>query len=92
MRITVQNWNFGIERELGQNLLIEIDYVGSKGTRLNRRENTNTAEPNGPGALIQLSSIPAQPINPLTGQPFLPDPIANAGLRERFRRLVPMRP
>jgi Carboxypeptidase regulatory-like domain/TonB-dependent Receptor Plug Domain len=86
----MQNWNFGIQREFGRNLLIEIEYVGSKGTRLNRRENTNTAEPNGPGALIQLSSIPAQPINPLTGQPFLSDPIANAGLRERFRRLVPI--
>lgn len=86
----VQNWNFGVQREFGQNLLIEVNYVGSKGTRLNRRENTNTAEPNGPDAFIQLSSIPAQPINPLTGQPFLPDPIANAGLRARFRRLVPI--
>jgi len=86
----VQNWNFGIEREFGQNFLLDIEYVGSKGTRLNRRENTNTAEPNGPGALIQLSSIPAQPINPLTGQPFFSDPVANAGLRERFRRLVPI--
>ncbi|HYR86049.1 MAG TPA: carboxypeptidase regulatory-like domain-containing protein [Terriglobia bacterium] len=86
----VQNWNFGIQREFGQNFLLEVDYVGSKGTRLNRRENTNTAEPNGPGALIQLSSIPVQPINPLTGQPFLSDPIANAGLAPRFRRLVPI--
>jgi hypothetical protein len=86
----VQNWNFGIQREFGQNFLVEVSYVGSKGTRLNRRENTNTAEPNGPGALIQTSSIPAQPINPLTGQPFLSDPVANAGLRERFRRLVPV--
>ena len=86
----VQNWNFGIQRELGRNFMIEADYVGSKGTRLNRRENTNTAEPNGPDALIQASSVPAQPINPLTGQPFLSDPVANAGLRERFRRLVPV--
>ncbi len=86
----VQHWNFGIQRELGKNYLFEIAYVASKGTRLNRRENTNSAEPNGPFASIQLSSIPAQPINPLTGQPFLPDPIANAGLRARFRRLVPI--
>src|SRR5437867_2119295 len=86
----VQNWNFGIQRELGRNFMIEADYVGSKGTRLNRRENTNTAEPNGPDALIQASSVPTQPINPLTGQPFLSDPVANAGLRERFRRLVPV--
>ena len=28
-------------------MVIEIGYVGTKGTRLNRRENTNTAEPLG---------------------------------------------
>ena len=86
----MQNWNFGIQREFGPNFLLDVEYVGSKGTRLNRRENTNTAEPNGPDALIQMSSIPAQPINPLTGQPFFSDPVENAGVRERFRRLVPL--
>ncbi len=85
----VQHWNFGIQRELPGNILLEMSYVGSKGTRLNRRENTNSAEPNGPSARVQLSSIPAQPLNPVTGQPFSSDPVENAGLRSRFRRLVP---
>ncbi len=85
----VQHWNVGIQRELPGNILLEMSYVGSKGTRLNRRENTNSAEPNGPGAVVPLSAVPAQPLNPITGQPFDPDPVANAGLRARFRRLVP---
>ena len=85
----VQHWNFGIERELPGNVLFEIAYVGNKGTRLNRRENTNTAEPNGPFATVQLKDIPAQPLNPVTGLPFDPDPAENAALRARFRRLVP---
>jgi len=85
----IQQWNFGIQRELPANILLEIGYVGSKGTRLNRRENTNTAEPDGPYATVHLSDIPAQPINPITGLPFSPDPVVNASLRPRFRRIVP---
>jgi Carboxypeptidase regulatory-like domain/TonB-dependent Receptor Plug Domain/TonB dependent receptor len=85
----VQHWNFGFQRELPGNILVEASYVGSKGTRLNRRENTNTAEPNGPSARVPLSAIPAQPLNPVTGAPFSADPFENAGLRSRFRRLVP---
>ena len=86
----IQHWNFGIQREFLGNLLVEAAYVGSKGTRLNRRANTNSAEPNGPFATIQLRDVPAQPINPVTGLPFNPDPVENAGLRTRFRRLVPL--
>jgi len=85
----VQHWNFGIQRELKGGWLVEAAYVGSKGTRLNRRENTNSAEPNGPGATVPLSAVPAQPLNPITGQPFHPNPLENASLRPRFRRLVP---
>ncbi len=85
----VQHWNFGIEREIPGNILIDMAYVGNKGTRLNRRENSNTAEPNGPSAVVQLKDVPAQPLNPVTGLPFDPDPVENAALRARFRRLVP---
>jgi hypothetical protein len=86
----IQHWNFGIQREFPGSVLVDVAYVGSKGTRLNRRENTNSAEPNGPFATVQLRDVPAQPLNPITGQPFNPDPVENAGLRTRFRRLVPI--
>lgn len=73
----VQSWNFGIQRELPGNMVFEIAYVGTKGTRLNRRENTNTAEPLGPRAVW----------GNLTNNPNVPDNIGNG--RNQFRRLVP---
>ncbi len=30
----VQQYNFGVQRELGENLMLEVRYVGSKGTKL----------------------------------------------------------
>ncbi len=73
----IQSWNFGIQRELPGNLLVEVGYVGTKGTRLNRRENTNTAEPLGPHAVWgNLGNDPRVPSNIGSG-------------RNQFRRLVP---
>jgi hypothetical protein len=34
----LQNWNFGIQRQLPGNTVVEIAYVGNKATRLNRRQ------------------------------------------------------
>ena len=46
----VQQWNFGLQQELGWNSLLEISYAGSKGTRLyefrNANQSTPTADPN----------------------------------------------
>ena len=73
----IQSWNFGIQRELPGNMLVEASYVGTKGTRLNRRENTNTAEPLGFRATW----------GNLDNNPNVP---TNIGLgRNQFRRLVP---
>jgi carboxypeptidase family protein len=85
----IQQWNFGIERELPGNILLEVAYVGNKGTRLNRRENSNSAEPDGPFATVKLSDVPAIPISPITGKPFTTDPVELGDLRPRLRRLVP---
>jgi hypothetical protein len=41
----IQQWNFGIQRRLGQSRVAEIDYVGSKGTRLIDSRNINQAAP-----------------------------------------------
>ncbi len=30
----MQTWNFGMQRELGGNILVDVNYVGTKGTHL----------------------------------------------------------
>ncbi len=37
----VQNWNFSIQRELDNNTVLELRYVGTKGTKLIRTANIN---------------------------------------------------
>jgi hypothetical protein len=48
----VQNWNFGIQRSLFDRYLLEVRYVGSKGTHLPRNIEANPAV-YGPGATAQ---------------------------------------
>jgi hypothetical protein len=48
----MQQWNFGVQRQFGNSLVAEVSYAGSKGTRLNRRENFNTREPRSSSATI----------------------------------------
>jgi Carboxypeptidase regulatory-like domain/TonB-dependent Receptor Plug Domain/TonB dependent receptor len=54
----VQHWNFGVQQQLGNNFVAEVTYAGSKGTRLNRRENFNTREPRSSNAIIPTSVNP----------------------------------
>jgi hypothetical protein len=44
----MQNWNFGIEQQFAQDLLVQINYQGSKGTHLGSFLSTNDPPP-GPG-------------------------------------------
>jgi hypothetical protein len=44
----MQNWNFGIEHQLTQSMLLEINYQGAKGTHLTSFLSTNDPPP-GPG-------------------------------------------
>lgn len=43
-----QHWNFTIQRELGSDMAFEIGYVGTKGSRLLQRFDSNAPDP-GPG-------------------------------------------
>jgi hypothetical protein len=41
----MQQWNFGIERELGKDTVLQVTYAGSKGTKLFTFYNGNQADP-----------------------------------------------
>jgi hypothetical protein len=46
-----QDWNIGIQQTLPHNYVLELDYVGIKGTRLDIVENPNQLPPNSPATL-----------------------------------------
>jgi carboxypeptidase family protein len=57
-----QNWNFGIQREAYHDLLVEINYVGAKGTRLLRVVDGNPPQPSRVAALEKFC-VPTNPQN-----------------------------
>jgi hypothetical protein len=66
-----QSWNFGIQRDLPGNVTMEVNYVGSKATRLLRLVDGNPPQP---ALVAQLEAfcVPTNPkntgLNTLTGQ------------------------
>jgi hypothetical protein len=75
----MQNWNFGVEHQLTQSLLLELNYQGAKGTHLSSFLSTNDPAP-GPGdpnprrpfpiagALSELKMIATSRYNGLTAK------------------------
>jgi hypothetical protein len=55
-----QNWNFGIQQEFFHNVVVETDYVGSKGTRLLRLVDGNPPQPALVSQLIGLGVPPQE--------------------------------
>jgi len=53
----VQNFSLGIQRQLGSNFLFEVDYVGSKGTRLLQRVEKNPFQGWNGDCLPNLSEV-----------------------------------
>ena len=74
----IQSWNFGIQRQLPGNVIVELAYAGSKGTRLHRQIVKNLAEPLGPNAVI----------GNLLNDPTIPAGIGDS--KNQLRRLVPV--
>lgn len=54
----VQQWNFGIQRELPAATAVSVSYVGNKGTHLERRYQGNPALPPGPGSIAARRRYP----------------------------------
>jgi hypothetical protein len=73
----VQSWNFTVQKELPGSIVVEAAYIGTKSTRLQRQEQSNTAEPLGFRATIP----------DLTNNTTIPDNVGSGG-RNQFRRLV----
>ena len=77
----VQIWNLNIQRELKADLLLNLDYTGTKGTRLDVLE-----APNRTASRASQSSVP-----PFYFETSQADSIAHAGtvrLRKRLRHGV----
>jgi hypothetical protein len=57
-----QSWNFGIQRDLPGSVIVELNYVGSKGTRLLRLVDGNPPQP---ALLTPLEAfcVPSNPAN-----------------------------
>jgi len=57
-----QSWNFGVQRELPGRVTMEVNYVGSKGTRLLRLVDGNPPQP---ALVAQLEAfcVPTNPLN-----------------------------
>ena len=74
----IQVWNLSIQRQLPGQMMFEIGYSGSKGTRLHRQIVLNLAEPLGPDAVIP----------DLLNDPTIPAGIGDS--KNQMRRLIPI--
>ena len=63
----VQLWSFGVQRELGSNYLAELNYVGSKGTRLFQRVETNPFQGWNSDCVANLAGVYQSPPPPTMG-------------------------
>ena len=60
-----QRWSLGVQRELPGNILVDVGYVGSKGTKLFLTEQLNPTVPSGLRVIPQTNSpIPAARLQP----------------------------
>ncbi len=72
----VQQWSFGIQRELPKGLFVEADYVGTKSTHLNTLRDLNQPFNDG----VHVLTANGQPIRPYPtlGQIEYRDPLGNS--------------
>jgi len=54
----IQQWNFGVHRELVPSVALKLSYVGNKGTHLERRFESNAALPPAAGAIASRRRYP----------------------------------
>ncbi len=69
-----QQWSFGVQRELSPSVVVNLAYVGSKGTHLTVERQINQLHP------LPLSENPFGPNEPLTNTDCTLNPTANSGV------------
>jgi hypothetical protein len=60
-RSYMQQWSFGVQRELARNLFLQVDYVGSKGTHLLTLSDLNQFVNNGQQIVFNVKHQPTLP-------------------------------
>ena len=63
----VQQWNFGVQRELPGNIQVEVNYVGVKGNHLHRVVDGNAPDPAKIAALRTVCQDPSNPFGCVDG-------------------------
>ncbi len=73
----VQQWNFGIQQELASDLILDVSYVGNKGTKLAAFSNLNQR-----AVLFNAAGVPSAGNRPLAGNNINGDVqyLSNVGL------------
>lgn len=74
----IQEWNLHVQRELTKDLLLEVGYVGTKGTKLSTFISANDAQP-GPGTVGCPDVFGLLPPGACTGSVDHPRPHRNIG-------------
>lgn len=73
-----QNWNFGVQHEVAKNVLIDLNYIGSKGSHLLRVVDGNAPNPLIVAQLLAAGTNPALLIGSnLWFGGFTPSPVGN---------------
>ena len=80
------NWNFGIQHEFAGNTVVDLSYVGSKGTHIFREVNGNPQDPALVNQLVAFCSNPTNSFTNVFGQTTscVPSEVTKANLFNGF--------
>lgn len=90
-----QSWSFGIQRELGGNTMLDLEYVGKKGTHLYFAGDNNydvlgpQIENLTPTQIGNLGNYVANPFAPLLTNPYYANSVLSSPTIQAYQLLLP---